>query len=113
MRDTARKDAQEKSQTPAITAFGFERLGLFGPKVAAEGLELTLQTSQKRTPVFKGEAKPEAVFVDGSPAVSALATWLSKILNDEQRAELASQLQKHEMGNPTLFDWAGPGIEPE
>ena len=39
MRDTARKDAQEKSQTPAITAFGSERLGLSGPKVAAEGLE--------------------------------------------------------------------------
>lgn len=32
-------------------------------RVAAEGLELRLQTSQKRTPVFKGEAKPEAVNV--------------------------------------------------
>ena len=35
----ARDDGQQKSQTPAITAFGFECLGLSGPKVAAEGLE--------------------------------------------------------------------------
>ena len=35
----ARDDGQQKSQTPVITAFGFECLGLSGPKVAAEGLE--------------------------------------------------------------------------
>jgi hypothetical protein len=63
-------------------------------RVAAEGLELRLQTAQKRTPVFKGEAKTEAEFVDGSPAVTALAIWLSQILSAEQRTELASQLQK-------------------
>ena len=39
MPDTPRIDSQEKSQTPVIAAFGFEGLGLSGPKVAAEGLE--------------------------------------------------------------------------
>ena len=34
-----RHAAQQKSQTPLITAFGFECLGLSGPSVAAEGLE--------------------------------------------------------------------------
>ena len=38
-RVTLRHDAQEKSQIPVITAFGFECLGLSGSKVAAEGLE--------------------------------------------------------------------------
>ena len=52
------------------------------------------QTSQKRTPVFKCEAKPEAVFVDGLPNVTALATWLSQSLSDEQLTELALQLHK-------------------
>ena len=40
------------------------------------------------------EAKPEAVFVDGLPNVTALATWLSQNLSDEQLTELASQLQQ-------------------
>ena len=39
MPDMPRHDAQEKSQTPLITAFGFECLGLSGPLIAAEGLE--------------------------------------------------------------------------
>ena len=39
MPDTPRHVAQQKSQTPLITAFGLERLGLSGPSVAAEGLE--------------------------------------------------------------------------
>lgn len=43
----ARDDGQQKSQTPAITAFGFECLGLSGPKVAAEGLELRLNFKGK------------------------------------------------------------------
>ena len=34
-----RNAAQQKSQTPLITAFGFECPGLSGPSVAAEGLE--------------------------------------------------------------------------
>ena len=63
-------------------------------RVAAEGLEQALQTSQKRPPVFKGEAKPEAVVVDGVSKVTALATWLSQNLSHEQLTELASQLQQ-------------------
>mgnify|MGYP000916595255 CR=1 FL=1 len=39
MPDMQRHAAQQKSQTPLITAFGLERLGLSGPSVAAEGLE--------------------------------------------------------------------------
>ena len=39
MRDTPRNTAQEKSQTQVFLAFGFDRLGLSGPSVAAEGLE--------------------------------------------------------------------------
>ena len=39
MPDIPRNDAQQKSQTPLITAFGLECLGLSGPSVAAEGLE--------------------------------------------------------------------------
>ena len=94
MRDTQRNEAQQKSQTPIITAFGFECLGLSGPLIAAEGLEQAQQTSQKRPPVFKGEAKPEAVVVDGVSKVTALATWLSQNLSHEQLTELASQLQQ-------------------
>ena len=94
MPDMPRHAAQQKSQTPLITAFGLERLGLSGPSVAAEGLELRLQTSQKRTPVFKGEAKPEAAMVAGLLNVTALATWLSQNLSDEQLTELALQLHK-------------------
>jgi hypothetical protein len=44
--------------------------------------------------VFKGEAKPEAVVVDGVSNVTALATWLSQNLSHEQLTELASQLQQ-------------------
>ncbi len=39
MPDIPRNAAQQKSQTPFITAFGFECPGLSGPSVAAEGLE--------------------------------------------------------------------------
>ena len=39
MPDMPGNDAQQKSQTPIITAFGFECLGLSGPLIAAEGLE--------------------------------------------------------------------------
>ena len=39
MPDIPRNAAQQKSQTPIITAFGFECPGLSGPLVAAEGLE--------------------------------------------------------------------------
>ena len=39
MPDIPRNAAQQKSQTPLITAFGFECLGLSGPLIAAEGLE--------------------------------------------------------------------------
>ena len=39
MPDMPRHPAQQKSQTPIITAFGLECLGLSGPSVAAEGLE--------------------------------------------------------------------------
>ena len=39
MPDTPRHAAQQKSQTPLITAFGSECLGLSDPLVAAEGLE--------------------------------------------------------------------------
>ena len=39
MPDIPRNAAQQKSQTPLITAFGFECPGLSGPSVAAEGLE--------------------------------------------------------------------------
>ena len=39
MPDMPRHAAQQKSQTPFITAFGFECPGLSGPSVAAEGLE--------------------------------------------------------------------------
>ena len=63
-------------------------------QIAEEGLEQAQQTSQKRPPVFKGEAKPEAVFVDGLPNVTALATWLSQNLSDEQLTELALQLHQ-------------------
>lgn len=94
MPDMPRHAAQQKSQTPLITAFGLECPGLSGPLIAAEGLEQVLQTSQKRTRAVKSEAKPEAEFVDGSPAVTALAIRLSQILSAEQRTELASQLQK-------------------
>ena len=86
--------AQQKSQPPFITAFGFECLGLSSPSVAAEGLELRLQTWQKRAPMFKGEAKPEAAMVAGVSNVTALATWLSQNLSHEQLTELASQLQQ-------------------
>ena len=47
MPDIPRNAAQQKSQTPIITAFGFECPGLSGPSVAAEGLELRL--------IFKGK----------------------------------------------------------
>ncbi len=39
MRDTPRNTAQEKSQTPVFSMFGFDRFGLSAPKVAAEGLD--------------------------------------------------------------------------
>ena len=39
MPDIPRNAAQQKSQTPLITAFGFECPGLSGPLIAAEGLE--------------------------------------------------------------------------
>ena len=39
MPDMPRHAAQQKSQTPLITAFGFECPGLSGPLIAAEGLE--------------------------------------------------------------------------
>ena len=39
LREYARNTARQKSQTPVITAFGFECLVLSDPKVAAEGLE--------------------------------------------------------------------------
>ncbi|MCH1439142.1 MAG: hypothetical protein L7W43_05780 [Rubripirellula sp.] len=39
MPDTPRHAAQQKSQTPLITAFGSECLGLADPLIAAEGLE--------------------------------------------------------------------------
>jgi hypothetical protein len=39
MPDMPRNDAQEKSQTPLITAFGFECPSLSGPLIAEEGLE--------------------------------------------------------------------------
>ena len=42
MPDIPRNAAQQKSQTPLITAFGLECLGLSGPLVAAEGLEQVL-----------------------------------------------------------------------
>jgi hypothetical protein len=47
MPDTPRHAAQQKSQTPLITAFGSECLGLSGPSVAAEGLELRLSFKGK------------------------------------------------------------------
>ena len=37
--DMPRHAAQQKSQTPTMTAFGFECPGLSGLEVAAEGLE--------------------------------------------------------------------------
>ena len=79
MPDTPRHVAQQKSQTPLITAFGFECPGLSGPSVAAEGLEQVRQTNRIRTNAEQREAKPEVVFVDGLPSVAALATWLSEI----------------------------------
>ncbi len=39
MPDKPRHASQEKSQTPLFTAFGFDRLGVSHPVVAAEGLE--------------------------------------------------------------------------
>ena len=47
MPDIPRHAAQQKSQTPIITAFGFECPGLSGPSVAAEGLELKLSFQGK------------------------------------------------------------------
>lgn len=47
-----------------------------------------------RTPVFKGEAKPEAAIVVGVSSVTTLATWLLQNLSDEQLTELALQLHK-------------------
>ena len=47
MRDTPRNTAQEKSQTPVFSAFGFDCLELSGPEVAAEGLELRLSFKGK------------------------------------------------------------------
>ena len=47
MPDMPGNDAQQKSQTPIIAAFGFECLGLSGPLVAAEGLELRLSFKGK------------------------------------------------------------------
>ncbi len=79
MPDTPRHAAQQKSQTPLITAFGSECLGLSDPLIAAEGLEQVRQTNRIRTNAEQREAKPEAVFVDGLPSVAALATWLSEI----------------------------------
>ena len=79
MPDMPRHPAQQKSQTPIITAFGFECPGLSGPSVAAEGLELRLQTAQKRTPVFKGEAKPEAV------NVWSVGCWRERLQEDAQK----------------------------
>ena len=95
---SSRTEAQKKTHTfqhVRENASFSEVVGMLeNARVAAEGLELRLQTAQKRTPVFKGEAKPEAEFVDGSPAVTALAIWLSQILSDEQLTELALQLHK-------------------
>ena len=79
MPDMPRHAAQQKSQTPLITAFGLECPGLSGPSVAAEGLEQVRQTNRIRTNAEQREAKPEVVFVDGLPSVAALATWLSEI----------------------------------
>ena len=39
MPDMPKHAAQQKSQTPSITAFGLECPGLSGPLIAAEGLE--------------------------------------------------------------------------
>lgn len=67
---------------------------LSGPTVTPEGLAQAQQTSQKHALVFKSEGKPEAAFVNDLPNVTALATWLSQNLSDEQLTELALQLQK-------------------
>jgi hypothetical protein len=39
--------------------------------------------------------------------MTALATWLSQILSDEQGQNSRPNFKRQEMGNPTLFDWAG------
>lgn len=64
MPDTPRHAAQQKSQTPFITAFGFECPGLSGLEVAAEGLELRLS--------FKGKTYIL------SPAGDSLGIFLSE-----------------------------------
>ena len=62
---SSRTEAQKKTHTfqhVRENASFSEVVGMLDDaQVAAEGLELKLQTAQKRTPVFKGEAKPEAV----------------------------------------------------
>ncbi len=75
---SSRTEAQKKTRTfqhvRANVSFS-EVVGIFeNATVAAEGLEQTLQTSQKRTLVFKGEAKPDAVMVAGLLNATALAT---------------------------------------
>ncbi|MCP4892131.1 MAG: hypothetical protein GY904_36775 [Planctomycetaceae bacterium] len=88
----SRNAAQEKSQTPVITTFGSECLGLSGPLVAAEGDEQPRETRRKTCVEDQGEAIPEAVFCDGVANVPALADWLADHLDDAQLAELVREL---------------------
>ncbi|TWT69443.1 hypothetical protein [Crateriforma conspicua] len=84
--------AQEKSQTPVFSAFGFSSLGVSCPGIAAEGDEQPRETRGKRGPEGKGEAKPEAVFVNGVADVPALADWLADHLDDTELSELLTAL---------------------
>ena len=92
MPDTPRHVAQQKSQTPLITAFGLECRGLSGPLIAAEGLEQVLQTSQKRTRAVKSEAKPEAATETSASDLENLAEVLADQLGQHETFELIKHL---------------------
>ncbi len=92
MPDMPRHDAQQKRQTPIITAFGSECPGLSGPSVAAEGLEQVRQTNGKREKMDPCEAKPEALFEASSGDLETLARALADQLGQYETLELIKHL---------------------
>ena len=92
MRDTPRNTAQEKSQTPFITAFGSECLGLSGPLIAAEGLEQLRLTNGKCKRMEPCEAKPEALLEASSGDLETLARALANQLGQYETLELIKHL---------------------
>jgi hypothetical protein len=93
---SSRTETQKKTRTfqhvRANVSFSKVVGILENASVAAEGLEQTAQTSQKRSPVFKGEAKPEALFEASSSDLENLARALANQLGQYETLELIKHL---------------------